>query len=332
MNWLLHNVVADLYGPYFLLFYATAIVAVIVACYKSVRGVDQTWDMEPPDVPAKLDPYEVAYLRGGANEVTRVAIASLVQRGLLRIIEQKKWLRTIKLVDRRREATAGELSAIEARVLEWSGFPARPETLFQAGGPASLVKKACADYEEELADKQLLAPREMKGLGVLLWWTGSTVIVGLGGYKLAVALAQGHYNVALLGVLGICGVIQLAMVCLLRPRVSHLGKAYLERLKLAYGGLKSQVHPIGSLTSALTMADDPGARGKLQSASAYSDCLLMVGVFGVASLADTPLSDLTTMFKRSTSSTGGCGGGGGGCGGGGGGGGCGGGGCGGCGG
>ena len=70
MNWLLHNVVADLYGPYFLLFYATVIVALIVACCRSVRSVDQTRDLDPPEVPAKLDPYEIAYLRGGENEVT----------------------------------------------------------------------------------------------------------------------------------------------------------------------------------------------------------------------------------------------------------------------
>src|SRR5206468_663085 len=98
----------------------------------------------------------------------------------------------------------------------------------------------------------------------------------------------------------------------------QVGKAYLERLKLAYGGLKSQVHPIGSLSSALTMAEDPGARAMLQSPAAYSDCLLMVGIFGMASLAGTPLSDLTAIFKQGTSSTGGgCGGGSGGCGGGG---------------
>src|SRR5438046_866826 len=73
------------------------------------------------------------------------------------------------------------------------------------------------------------------------------------------------------------------------------------------------------MSSALTMADDPGARGKLQDPSVYSDCLLMVGICGVATLADTPLSDRSAMFKQSTSSSGGCGGGcGSGCGGGGG--------------
>ena len=84
MNWFLHNAIADLYGPYFLLFYATAILMLIVAACRSIRAVDRSRDLGPPEIPAKLDPYEVAYLRGGENEVTRVAIASLVQRGLLR--------------------------------------------------------------------------------------------------------------------------------------------------------------------------------------------------------------------------------------------------------
>ena len=103
MNWLLHNVVADMYGPYFLVFYATVIGVVIVACYRSVRAVDRTLDLGLPEIPAKLDPYEIAYLRGGENEVTRVAIASLIQRGLLQIIEKRILLAKTKKIDRGRE-------------------------------------------------------------------------------------------------------------------------------------------------------------------------------------------------------------------------------------
>src|SRR5262245_1070343 len=96
MNWLMHNVIADLYGPYFLLFYGLAIATRVVASYKSVRSRDRTNDGNEPEVSAKIDPYEIAYLRGGENEVTRVAIASLIQRGLLKITEKKSWFNTIK--------------------------------------------------------------------------------------------------------------------------------------------------------------------------------------------------------------------------------------------
>ncbi len=64
--------------------------AVIIACYRSIRAVDQTLGFDLPVIPAKIDPYQIAYLRGGENETTRVAVASLVQRGLLQMTEYNK--------------------------------------------------------------------------------------------------------------------------------------------------------------------------------------------------------------------------------------------------
>ncbi len=106
MSWLLHNVIADMYGPYFLAFYAVVIGVVIVGCYRSVRSVDRTGDFEPPPLPAKIDPYEIAYLRGGENEVTRVALASLIQRGLLKITDTRKFLAKMKTLERARKPEA----------------------------------------------------------------------------------------------------------------------------------------------------------------------------------------------------------------------------------
>ncbi len=103
------------------------IVVLIVACFRSIRAVDRTGDLGPPEIPAKLDPYEVAYLRGGENEVTRVAIASLIQRGLLRIVEQKKWIVTIKKIDRGREPESPRAAhRSKPAVWKWPGFPADP--------------------------------------------------------------------------------------------------------------------------------------------------------------------------------------------------------------
>lgn len=207
MNWLLHNVVADLYGPYFLVFYALAIAAVIVACYRSVRSVDRTEGLEIPRIPAKLDPYEIAYLRGGENEIVRVAVASLIQRGLLRVVEEKTWLSKSKKIDRGRRPGRAELSPIEGAVLKWQGFPATPHSLFAPAGVPPLLEASTTSYEAKCAEKNLLAPDEMRDVGWRLFWIGSTIIVGLGGYKLAVALVKGHTNVMLLGILGVLGVV-----------------------------------------------------------------------------------------------------------------------------
>ena len=69
----------DLYGPEFLLFY-TVLAAVLIAGLYVVRG-----SQEPEDpTPVRLtDPYAIACLRGGPNEMLRVATVNLVERGLL---------------------------------------------------------------------------------------------------------------------------------------------------------------------------------------------------------------------------------------------------------
>ncbi len=307
MNWFLHNSIADLYGPEFLLIYAATIVTLVLTCYRSVRVADRTIELDLPKITRKVDPYVIAYLRGGENEVTRVAIASLIQRGLLQITACESLVATTKKIDRRRTPLSGELTPIEARVMKWHGFPAYPHQVFRIGGIPASIKDHCRRYEEHLAAGNLLAPAEMKQLGALLWCFGTIVIVGLGGYKLTVAVNNGHRNVGFLVLFAAIGLIAQGIVCFARPRASRLGKAYLEQLKLAYDGLKCRVHPVGGGLSPLTMADDPGTRGMLRDRSAYADCLLMVGIFGMGSLADTPLADVTKLFKQGRVAEGGCG-------------------------
>ena len=41
-------------------------------------------------IPTKPDPYEIAFLRGGENEVTRLLAFDLINRGYLRVAEKGK--------------------------------------------------------------------------------------------------------------------------------------------------------------------------------------------------------------------------------------------------
>jgi uncharacterized protein (TIGR04222 family) len=304
MNGLLNNPVADIDSEYLLLFYVIAIGAVILACYHSVRSADGTRHMEPPEIPARLDPYELAYLRGGEREVTRIAIISLLRRGLLQITESRDWssidLVIRKRVDRGRKPEPGELSPIEACIMKWTGFPALGREIDEPGGIPDLLRGMCGDYGDDLADQKLLAPPGMKQIGARLWWIGSALILGLGGYLLAVALAKGEPIVAVvLCPMALIGVIALATACLNFPRISHRGRAYLEQLELAYDRLTSRGRRRGHSRSALTMAGDPDDREPKRESSVYADRLLMDGIFGEVSTADTPLTDLATaMFPN----------------------------------
>jgi hypothetical protein len=321
MNWILNNPVVDMDSEYILLFYVMAVGSAILACYKSVRSADRTRHMEPPEIPARLDPYEIAFLRGGETEVTRIAIMSLLQRGLLRITESRDWSSTAlairKEVDRGRKPEPGELSPIEASIMKWTGFPATGRKIYQPDGspfksvsaifweratgryiyqPGSiplLIRGTCEPYQHNLAANSLLAPPEMKQLGCWLWWIGSALILSLGAYLLAVALKKGEPFVAfVLGLMALIGVIALAFVCLQFPRISHRGRAYLEQLKLAYDRLTSTGRRRGRSRSALPKAGHADDREPVRESSVYSDRLLLDGIFGEVLLADTPTNDL----------------------------------------
>jgi hypothetical protein len=321
MNGVLYNPVAAVHSEYLLIFYSLAIAAVILACYQSIRSADRTRRMEPPAIPDRLDPYELAYLRGGEAEVTRIAIRSLVQRGLLQITESRDWSSTDlairKEVDRGREPEPGELSPIEACIMKWTGFPATARRLYQPdgsryknvstmfwetatgrhayqpGGLPALIRDTCSQYQDNLAANLLLAPPEMKQLGSWLWWFGSALVVGLGGYLVAVALAKGEPIVAVIFcAMAFIGVIAVAYACLSFPRISHRGRTYLAQLELAYDRLRGKGHEKDRSMSVPNKGGDPHDRGRMQESSVFSDRLIMDGIFGEVSQADTPLNDL----------------------------------------
>ena len=78
----------------------------------------------------------------------------------------------LKAVNRGRTPEPGELSPIEAGIMKWTGFPALRRPIYEPGGIPDLLRGMCGDYRDNLADQELLAPPEMKRIGVRLWWIG----------------------------------------------------------------------------------------------------------------------------------------------------------------
>jgi len=315
MDWLIHNTVGDLAGPPFLAFYIAVIVLTCIACRRAIRSRDATGFREPPPIPGRPDPYEMAYLRGGENEVIRTGYFALLRRGYVQVVKAKK--RFQKVTESRicrvdSPPPEGELSALELRLYRESATPRAAAEMFKSGGLASKIADACSIYRKRLEAEELLSPPEVKSASWPTWLVGTAVLLALGGYKLAVAHAKGRTNVEFLVILMCVGPILLGLVVAVASarRLSDRGRAYLKGIKIAYQGIKK---PAPRANVAAT--DDTAA-------------MLMVGVFGLATLKGTAHSGYSDMFAQAATasgSSGGCGGagcGGGGCGGGGCGGGC----------
>jgi uncharacterized protein (TIGR04222 family) len=283
----------DMPGPQFLGFYlvlGTALLAGLVWLRRSG---------EPdPSMPVSLtDPYQIAYLRGGANEVLRLATAGLIDRGLLAVNEN-------------RVRVANEALA------KWVNHPVDRAVLaaFQTEREAaSLFKNTALRSECDRAYAPVLA-----GLGVMLdgqvlrrMRFCSYAILGIlwltAGIKIEVAWQGGHSNIGYLGLLMVA--FTWVTFWMSEVRRTRRGDLFLQHMStLLSDSLQTQ------------SSGAPRVGG--------NELMILAAVFGLTALPATAFPQAKMLFARAVKSGstcgstwshscghGGCGGGGGGCGG-----------------
>jgi uncharacterized protein (TIGR04222 family) len=306
---MLDNPVADLSSNLFLLVYALVCVAALVAARWYVVRSDASTAMGEEPLPATFDPFAIAYLRGGANELVRFAVFDLTRHGLLELSPAVKKKR--RYLRRTLEApNTVALHPICVLVYAYFDAPHTVEELFASDVPAR-VDAAFAPERSELERRQLLTSEATHDASRTARLAAGAVILLLGAYRIWYALAMGHRNIGFTILIMIMALIALLLLTVTR-RLSRRGLQYVAKLRASLGGDASA-------------APEP-------TSPAFP---IMVAAGGLMLLAATPYADLQQSFGRQaaangasgTSCSGGCGshssdssssscGGGGGCGGG----------------
>ncbi|MGC2235799.1 MAG: TIGR04222 domain-containing membrane protein [Pyrinomonadaceae bacterium] len=298
MDILLDNPLATMYGPYFLIFYGFVIFfsTTILAIIKS--RIDKTDNLSLPPIPAQIDPYEIAYLRGGTNEVVRSVVFSLMQKGFIELNTDGK---TAEIKQTDNKTSQRGLSQIEQLALGWFYTPRSSTDVFKAGGLSQQLESYGQTYQSRLEQQQMLIDDETRSAFNPLKWTAYLVIPGLGAYKIFAAVAHGNFNIIFLIILIVVGLLVARAVSRL-PRVTNLGKTYLERLQLAFENLKYEAQ------KPYIPAKEPQAVPQTTFAG-VDPLLLSVGVFGSGILAGTIFDNYNQAFVRAQqqSAAGSCG-------------------------
>lgn len=169
------------------------------------------------------DPYALAYLRGGAQEVVRVAAFMLLDRELLKVDAQRKVV-AAPFAD-----TSG-LREIERQVL--ARFQT-PTSIFTFLAQQAWAEDVCKDYREGLVRAGLLNGPDPTVRAV--YWVLVVAMVGLAIVKVAHALAEGRSNVLFLS-----GAAILFWVFLrpLRRRMTPRGTQALQEQQVLMAGLR----------------------------------------------------------------------------------------------
>lgn len=308
MEWLRHNFIADMPGSEFLVLYVLAIAAAHVVCWQWRQLSDGTAQHSLPLVPKTPDPFEIAYLRGGAIEVWRLALLSLLQRGFLRIVEPPKRFSLStppSLLQQAATRMPAGLSRVEQRAWEWCAVP---RTFMTLSLPywKDQAESWCAPLKAHLEIQNLLAPPALKNaMSSCRWWCAGSVLA-LGAYKLADALNEGRNNIGFLIILMIVTAVSFAL--LPSPRLTARGRAYLKQLEIAFSNLRTGAVSVGSPFGNSSTASAGAPAG---SADLLMPTLLAVSIFGAVAMQNAAFADYRRLYPPQSGSGSSCGSGGG---------------------
>jgi len=262
----------DLPGPQFLVFYLVlCLLAMWTTEWLRRRQENGGEAPAPPD-----DPYLVAYLRGGHPEAARVAIASLLDRGLLKLEPPAGQLGRLRVVAAGPESGGQAQRPIEKEILELFRKPREAAAVLE-GWEGSRAGEAYAHALRRnglLPDARIRFERWQRALIALgICW-------GIAVAKILVALSRGRRNIGFLVIM----VLLFTAVSLLwttRRRTAR-GDRLLDHLQRLFGSLKDR---------AATLTPGGGS----------SELAWLAAVFGLGAVA-SPVFAGIGLFQGTTES------------------------------
>jgi len=318
MEWL-PQPFSQLSGPAFLVVYAAFAAAVIIVSRLQVTAADRSLATPLPPVSPERDPYEVAYLRGGGNELLRFTIFDGLRRNVLEFVPPAKGKKTQRIQKTRLLEKVDTGSEIFDNVANWCTLPRTNDELFASPFPKAVEVWGSKDFAPSLEADGLLSGPAVRSAATRVRLYGSAALVIFAGLRLLEAFSLHHRNIGFLLLMLFVSLVLLLVVTKV-PRLSRRGRAYLKRLQAA-------LRPAGA-GAPVAGAAAPGSAGGAVAAGAAL-LPIFVAATGLQALAGTEFAPLNKLFPARDSGdggSGGCGssggsssscGGGGGCGGGG---------------
>jgi uncharacterized protein (TIGR04222 family) len=215
----------DLHGTDFLLFYLvlSVVLTVVLVLQRRLR------ETGPPPSLQLDDPYLLACLSRGPQEVIRVSTISLVDRGFLQISKG--------VVSRAAESPTIDPSQPEIEREVVSHFLVQ-QSLKSAFDKSTGAMESAKRYEEKLQQYGLVPDSDSRRTRWL--WTGltATVLFLVGAAKVVIAIERGHLNVFSLIVL--TPVAAIVAVKIGNPYRTRRGDAYLASVRALFTDLKGR--------------------------------------------------------------------------------------------
>lgn len=304
MQWLFDNPTANLPGPIFLMLYVAVACAAVLGLRWMIARSDPSRGLPPLPMPSSIDPFQIAFLRGGENEVLRTAMVDLVQRGWIELEPQPKpsssWIRPAVAHPQWRLAIAPQeprpTHPIHCFVLEHFQSPATAPSLFKS----SLLRRLDPEFDawrRWTERESLLIDRSLQWSAIALGAASVLMLEAFGGWKLIAAALHHRSNIVFL--IALMGLVPFVLVAASRvPRLSRRGKAFLR-------DVQTVLAPYRIVKVAEKV--EPELPGK--ASYSFGDAsipLLAMGAFGVDALQGSSMDPLFRAYRASAATGSGC--------------------------
>ena len=287
---------AQINGPAFLALYLVCWLAFMVVCLIVRSQIDPAEPGRRVAAEVDPDPYKIAYLRGGMNEVNRLATFALFSIGALE--EKKNWRgsTTWTLLPDKVDAATATPYALEAT--SYYRVPRKPTDIFQSDMQDKFTSQR-KEWDAWIEEKELrIEPDKQFKLGAIAFsLAGLYASIGL--FKIVAAVLHDRYNIGFAIVLLIVGTIGILLTRSPR-RFNARGRSFLSDTQIINGQYRSltqrdlalKPHPEDS-------SPGMGGIGNMP--------IMAMGLFGVAALEGSPYENFRKTYLKSESSGGGCG-------------------------
>ncbi len=288
-------------GPEFLLLYVLLIAAAVLLTRWFNRWRDPRRGEDLPAVPSPADPYELAWLRGGAPEAVRLAVFDLIQSGNLESSRTGRRRETSLVATPISEPAA--LAPLARTVLRACATPRKPVDLMR-GALAEGVDVACAHWRLAHEEAGLLVSSHQRAQG---WWlvVGCVlVLVGITVARVDHAFAHGHSNVGFLIALTIVAMVLVPWLGRPAARLTARGISHLQRLRAALAPSPVPVRRPRPAAAPATV----GEGSSDVPASAWSPLaaasLLPIALYGMDALSASERDEMRQLFPQAATQPG----------------------------
>ena len=289
----------QLEGPVFLLLYAVMFAAFICACMVLRHQIDKDDTGRPIEAGVDPDPYQMAYLRGGINEVCRLATFELFEKRALD--EKNSWNGSVRWTLKPSVVNAANCSPFALAASAFYTEPRRPTEIFRSD-VASRFTSQFRDWDDWIEREELrIAPDKqfkMNGLALVL----AAVYAAVGLLKIVAAVLHDRYNIGFAIAMLIAGTIVILITRSPR-RFNARGRRFLSATQIING--KHRRIAAQSVPSSI-QSDVPMSSG-LATSGMTSMPMMAMGLFGVAALQGSSYDDFRKTYQKSESTGGGCG-------------------------